>query len=112
MKLEQSLGEIAGGVVDIQLALRDGYQPHDEPTILEGCRTIVLGLAGGEDVVLDLVVMRRTLTSGRQAALDKRVLARERRLRALEQDLRFDRSEKERATSAGRCTGGSESKVA
>ena len=63
---------------DIRAALADGYQADDFPVIEAACNDLVGELAEVEDIELDILAARRTLTVGRREVFDERFSARER----------------------------------
>jgi hypothetical protein len=65
-------------VMDIETALRDGYQPRDGDVIEEAVAGLRLGLCEVEDIELDIKTAMRTLNVGRDEAFDGRLTARDR----------------------------------
>jgi hypothetical protein len=76
-RITSALVELSEAVGEIEMLLADGCQPEDEPGLRVTCRSIKREILELEDVELDIIAVRRTLTAGRHAVMDDRFRARQ-----------------------------------
>lgn len=98
-RLGTSLTRMTSAVLDVELALADGWQPHDQPVIVAAVRLIKAEFLEVEDVDLDIKAIRRACTVGRHRVFDERFRARDNDLRGTRSHYRGRQGTQERAAT-------------
>jgi hypothetical protein len=91
-KISLALTALDECVMDIEIALSDGWQPHDEPVIVEAVAGLRIALCEVEDIELDIKTAMRTLNVGREEAFDERLTARDRAHQELQAQMKSTHS--------------------